>query len=72
MREYFVKSIRVVDKGIFFSLGKFVIFFEGKSDYRVLVYDYLLRLIGVFKVVGKIIGYFIFYDVRCYWFFIKS
>lgn len=46
---------------LFSGVGKSIIFFEGEFDYRILVYDSVLRLIGFFKVVGRIIGYFVLY-----------
>lgn len=56
VREFLLTAMKIADEGIA-NTSKPVIFFEGERDHRLPLHNQSLRLTGVFKAVGRIIGH---------------
>ena len=76
VREYLSIAMNILDEGVSSSGSKKILFFEGQMDHRVPVHNQSLRLTGMFKALGKMLGHSILHGgpglhgvspaVKCY------
>jgi hypothetical protein len=76
VREYLSIAMNILDEGVSSSGSKKILFFEGQKDHRVPVHNQSLRLTGMFKALGKMLGHSILHGgpglhgvspvVKCY------
>lgn len=57
VREFLSNAMKIIEEGIPSSTSKPIVFLEGRKDHLLPVHDQKLRLTGIFKALGRIIGH---------------